>query len=130
MNGREEPGAGDKAATTEGRWHRLSPLLLAAVYLALIPLLIALENVPRITYLLVASAVVCLLVWSARYLDRRRGTEEPSGSRSSTDTLPPLLSFGVSAVRRLPPVILWLPLPVSLSWLAAEMSRVPPAQAD
>ena len=112
------------------RWQWAWPSLLAAVYVALIPLLISLESVPRITYLLVASAVVCLLVWSARYLDGWRGIEEPSRSRSSTDTLPPLLSFGVSAVRRLPPVILWLPLPVSLSWTAGEMARVAPREAD
>jgi len=69
-------------------------LVLAAVYLALIPLLAQLENVQGVTYLLVASAAACLLL------------------------------------RGLPSVVLWLPLPVSLSWVAGMMARVPPAQAD
>ena len=69
-------------------------LVLAAVYLALIPVLARLEDVQGVTYLLVASAAACLLL------------------------------------RGLPSVVLWLPLPVSLSWVAGMMARVPPAQAD
>jgi 4-amino-4-deoxy-L-arabinose transferase-like glycosyltransferase len=69
-------------------------LVLAAAYLALIPVLARLEDVQGVTYLLVASAAACLLL------------------------------------RWLPSVVLWLPLPVSLSWVAGMMARVPPAQAD
>ncbi len=49
------------------------PLLLAAVYLALIPFLAGLEQVRGVTYLLGASAVGCLLFWYARYLNDSKG---------------------------------------------------------
>ena len=100
------------------RWQAHWLLALAAVYLGLIPLLSGLENVPGVTILLVLSAVACLLAWTARQ------------AHSSSVSLPAPLGLGIDALRGLPPVILWLPAPVSLSWVAATMARVEPAHAD
>ncbi len=154
------------------------PLLLAAVYLALIPLLAGLEDVQGVTYLLLASAAGCLLVWVVRYPTGRKGfldtgkgfLETGKGlpetgkellkalndwrlDRPHTNLGPPPsrtvslpaprerphsrrvrllapLDLAIDALRRLPLVVLWLPLPASLSWTAGMMARVPPAKAD
>ena len=100
------------------RWLELWPLLLAAAYLALIPVLSRVEDVPGVTYLLAGSAVACFIVWCAWR------------ESSSTLGMPALLGRGIDAVRRLPGAILWLPLPVSLSWVAATMARVRPPFGD
>ena len=100
------------------RWLNHWQLLLAAAYLALIPVLSRVEDVPGVTYLLAGSAAACFIVWCAW-----RESSSSLGMRA-------LLGLGIDAVRRLPQAILWLPLPVSLSWVAGMMARVPPLEAD
>ena len=104
------------------RFGRLLPgwmIALAAFYVTLIPVLRWLEPVPGVSVLLGLTAAVCFLVWYARQ------------ERFSQLRLPgPLMARAFEVVRGLPPVILWLPLPVSLSWVAAVMARVDPSRAD
>jgi len=125
MDVREDPGAGDKATRREGpvilaetRLWNVWPMLLGFGYLALIPVLIEMESVQGVSYVLGGSAAGCLLVWLARQI------QEPSLR------LPALLAWGVDALRRLPSAVLWLPLPLSLSWVAAVMARIRPPAAD
>ena len=147
------------------RWHKLWPLLLAAVYLTL-PLVIdslfiGLGHVQGVSYLLFASAAGTLLVWAVRYPPGRRGFlgtgkgflkgiddwrlgRESTGRQHTNPEPPPSgtaslpawerppsravsllapLDIAVDALRRVPSVVLWLPLPVSLSWVAGMMAR-------
>lgn len=107
------------------------PLLLGAAYLALIPVLIALESVLGVTLLLIASAVICLLVWYGRSVGRSGATENSSRDYppSAAVKLRDPLGASIDALRAIPPLVLWLPLPLSLSWVAAEMARVPQQEA-
>jgi len=129
------------------RWHKVWPLLLAAVYVALIPLLAILEDVRGVTFLLGASAAACLLVWYAKNrADSRASLGSGNALPHATDdwrsgrlyaargrlvSLLALVSFDIGVLLRgLPPVVLWLPLPVSLSWVAAKMTLVRGLAAD
>ncbi len=125
MDVRGEPGAGDEATRTEGpvipaetRQRDIWPILLVYGYLALIPVLMELENVRGVTILLAASAAGCLAVWLARRV------------RPPSHRLLAPLAWGVDGLRRLPLAVMWLPLPVCLSWVAGWMARVYPADAD
>ena len=108
-------------------WQRQWPLLLAVVYIALIPVLSRLEEVRGVTFLLGASAVVCLVVSLWRL--GRHGTALERAQSRAVSLLAPL-GIRTDTLRVAPPVVLWLPLPVSLSWVAGAMARVNPAQAD
>ena len=113
------------------RWHWVWPSLLAIVYLALIPVLTRLHEVQGVTDLLVVSAVCGLLAQYARYngAPREMGAAPGHASRPLATGLPAPLGFGLDALRRVPAIVFWLPLPAVLSWVAAEMARVDPPAA-